>query len=390
MKEFQTSKAIKRLPDQFFATLIDKLNAYERKGWDTINLGQGNPDQPTPDHIVDSLKEAADNPEFHQYPPFHGYTFFKEAIAEFYKREYDVDLDPETEVAIMPGSKTGLVELSQCFLDPGDVALVPDPGYPDYWSGIEMVGAEMKPMPLLAENDFLPDYEAIDAESWEKARLMFLNYPNNPTGAVADRAFFEETIKEAEKHDICVIHDFAYGAIGFDGVKPLSFMQVEGAKNTGVEVYTMSKTYNMAGWRVAFAVGNPSVIKAIETIQDHYFCSIFGGLQKASATALLSSQACVEELASTYEHRRDLLLSGLEEAGYHVEPCKGSFFAWLRVPEGYSSQSFADALLEETGLFVAPGIGFGASGEGYVRIGLNNSEETLKEAVVRFKKFAEK
>ncbi|WP_226585346.1 pyridoxal phosphate-dependent aminotransferase [Halobacillus litoralis] len=390
MVNFETSQALKRLPDQFFATLIDKLNVYKERGYDTLNLGQGNPDQPTPSHIVESLKDAAENPEYHMYPPFHGFEFFKEAISEFYKKEYDVEIDPKTEVAIMPGSKTGLVELSQCFLDPGDIALVPDPGYPDYWSGIEMVGAEMKPMPLLSENEFLPDYDMIDKESWEKAKLMFLNYPNNPTGAVADAEFFERTIQEAEKHEVCVVHDFAYGAIGFDGQKPLSFMQMEGAKDVGVEVYTMSKTYNMAGWRVAFAVGNPSVIKALELIQDHYFCSIFGGLQKASATALLSSQQCVTELADTYERRRDLLVSGLEEAGYHVEPCKGSFFAWLRVPEGYTSQSFADDLLEETGLFVAPGVGFGASGEGYVRIGLNNSEETLKDAVSRFRDFKEK
>ncbi len=230
MKQFNTSKALQRLPDQFFATMIDKLDLYKERGYDTVNLGQGNPDQPTPEHIVDSLKEAAENPAYHQYPPFHGFDFFKEAVAEFYKREYDVTIDPKTEVAIMPGSKTGLVELSQCFLDPGDIALVPDPGYPEYWSGIEMVGAEMKSMPLREENQFLPDYEEIDSESWEKAKLMFLNYPNNPTGAIADAAFFEKTIEEAEKHDVCVVHDFAYGAIGFDGTKPLSFMQMEGKR----------------------------------------------------------------------------------------------------------------------------------------------------------------
>lgn len=388
MKQFPQSQAIKRLPDQFFATLVNKLSTYEERGHDTLNLGQGNPDQPTPEHIVQSMQEATSNPTYHKYPPFQGFDFLKKSIAEYYKREYDVEIDPETEVAIMPGSKTGLVELCQCLLDPGDIALVPDPGYPDYWSGIEMVGAEMKSMPLLPENQFLPDYETIDEESWQKAKLMFLNYPNNPTGAIADVDFFKKTIEEAEKHDVCVAHDFAYGAIGFDGNKPLSFMQMEGAKNVGVEVYTMSKTYNMAGWRVAFAVGNPSVIEAIEIIQDHYFCSLFGALQEASSTALLSSQECVGELRETYERRRDLLVDGLEDAGYNVQPCKGSFFAWLKVPDGYTSQAFADELLEETGLFVAPGIGFGEHGEGFVRIGLNNSDETLREAVRRFKAFA--
>ncbi|QAS52498.1 pyridoxal phosphate-dependent aminotransferase [Halobacillus litoralis] len=388
MKQFPQSKALQRLPDQFFATLVNKLNAFESKGHDVLNLGQGNPDQPTPGHIVKSLQEAAEKPVYHKYPPFHGFDFLKKSVAEYYKNEYDVDLDPNTEVAIMPGSKTGLVELSQCLLDPGDVALVPDPGYPDYWSGIEMVGATMKSMPLLAENQFLPDYDQIDEDSWNKAKMMFLNYPNNPTGAVADASFFEKTIAEADKHDVCVVHDFAYGAIGFDGEKPLSFMQMEGAKEVGVEVYTMSKTYNMAGWRMAFVVGNPSVINAIELIQDHYFCSIFGALQEASSTALLSSQECVNDLRDTYETRRDLLVGGLEAAGYNVQPCKGSFFVWLKVPEGYTSQKFADDLLESTGLFVAPGIGFGDHGEGYVRIGLNNSNETLEDAVERFKQFA--
>ncbi|KHE73232.1 pyridoxal phosphate-dependent aminotransferase [Halobacillus sp. BBL2006] len=388
MKQFTPSDAVQRLPDQFFAELVKKLNAHLAQGHDALNLGQGNPDQPTPAHIVRSLQSAAENPVYHKYPPFQGFDFLKKAIASFYKNEYDVDLDAESEVAILPGSKTGLVQVSQCFLNPGDVALMPDPGYPDYWSGVSIANAKMEPMPLLEENDFLPDFDAIDQDTLDKAKLMFLNYPNNPTGATANRDFFEKTIELAEEKDVCVVHDFAYGAIGFDGQKPLSFMQVPGAKEVGIEIYTMSKTYNMAGWRVAFAVGNPSVIKALEDIQDHYFCSIFGALQEASATALTHSQKDVRKLNKTYEARRDLLVGGLEKAGYEVKPCKGSFFVWLKVPEGYNSQSFADALLEDVGLFVAPGIGFGEHGEGYVRIGLNNSEETLTDAVERFQRFA--
>jgi aminotransferase len=388
MKQFTPSDAVQRLPDQFFAELVKKLNAHLAKGHDALNLGQGNPDQPTPEHIVRSLQSAAENPVYHKYPPFQGFDFLKKAIASFYKNEYDVDLDAESEVAILPGSKTGLVQVSQCFLNPGDVALMPDPGYPDYWSGVSISNAKMEPMPLLEKNEFLPDFDAIDQDTLDEAKLMFLNYPNNPTGAIANRDFFEKTIELAEQKDICVVHDFAYGAIGFDGQKPLSFMQVPGAKEVGIEIYTMSKTYNMAGWRVAFAVGNPSVIKALEDIQDHYFCSLFGALQEASATALTHSQEAVRELNKTYEFRRDLLVGGLEKAGYEVKPCKGSFFVWLKVPKGYNSQTFADALLEEVGLFVAPGIGFGEHGEGYVRIGLNNSEETLKDAVQRFQRFA--
>ncbi|UOQ44397.1 pyridoxal phosphate-dependent aminotransferase [Halobacillus salinarum] len=389
MKQFPQSQLLKRLPDQFFADLVKKLNAYKAKGHDLLNLGQGNPDQPTPEHIVKALQEATEKPMYHKYPPFQGFDYLKEAVAKFYKREYDVDVDAETEVAIMFGSKTGLVELSQCFLDEGDAALIPDPGYPDYWSGVAMANAKLVPMPLLKENDFLPDYSAIDKEDLEKAKLMFLNYPNNPTSAIADQAFFEKTIQFADQHDICVVHDFAYGAIGFDGEKPISFLQVPGAKDVGVEIYTLSKTYNMAGWRIAFAVGNKSVIEAIELIQDHYYVSIFGALQEAAASALLESQECVTDLKDMYEKRRNLLVGGLQKLGYEVEPCKGSFFVWMKVPKGYSSESFADALLENAGLFVAPGVGFGASGESYVRIGLNNSTETLKEAVSRFQTFKE-
>ncbi|MFC7063635.1 pyridoxal phosphate-dependent aminotransferase [Halobacillus seohaensis] len=387
MKDFQQSEALKRLPDQFFAKLVKKLNTYQQQGHDLINLGQGNPDQPTPDHIVQSLQTAAENPVYHKYSPFQGFDYLKEAVTTYYKREYDVDLDPKSEVAILFGSKAGLVELSQCFLNPGDTALVPDPGYPDYWSGVALADAVMEPLPLLEENDFLPDYTKIDAETLEKAKLMFLNYPNNPTSAVANRDFFEKTIDVADKNDICVVHDFAYGAIGFDDEKPLSFLQVPEAKNVGVEIYTMSKTYNMAGWRIAFAVGNQSVVKALELIQDHYYVSLFGAVQEASATALLDSQKNVENLKDTYEHRRNLLSKGLREAGYEFTPCKGSFFMWLKVPEGYTSESFADALLDKVGLFVAPGIGFGTYGESYVRIGLNNSETQLRDAVKRFKQF---
>ncbi|MFG6150466.1 pyridoxal phosphate-dependent aminotransferase [Halobacillus sp. B23F22_1] len=387
MKEFQQSDALARLPEQFFAKLVKKLYTYQQQGHDLINLGQGNPDQPTPDHIVKSLQKAAENPVNHKYSPFQGFDHLKEAVATYYKREYNVDVDPSTEVALLFGSKAGLVELSQCFLNEGDVALVPDPGYPDYWSGVALANGVMEPLPLLEENGFLPNYDMLDQETLQKAKLMFLNYPNNPTSAVANESFFKETIALAEQEDICVVHDFAYGAIGFDGDKPLSFLQVPGAKNVGVEIYTMSKTYNMAGWRIAFAVGNPSVVKALELIQDHYYVSLFGAVQDAAATALLDSQQCVEDLKETYEKRRNLLVTGLQEAGYEITPCKGSFFMWLKVPDGYTSESFADELLDKVGLFVAPGVGFGEYGEFYVRIGLNNSEEHLREAVHRFKRF---
>ncbi|WP_166239492.1 pyridoxal phosphate-dependent aminotransferase [Paenibacillus turpanensis] len=375
---------MKGLPAQFFAGLVKKANAKAAQGFDIINLGQGNPDSPTPEHIVRKLQEAADNPMYHRYPPFSGYGFLKEAIATRYKLDYGVELDPEREVAILFGGKTGLVEISQCLLNPGDVCLVPDPGYPDYWSGVALAGARMAMMPLAESNGFLPDYGAIAGSDLDKAKLMFLNYPNNPTSAVADKAFYEETVAFAAKHGIVVASDFAYGAIGFGEEKPVSFLQTPGAKDVGVEFYTLSKTYNMAGWRVGFALGNEHVISLINTIQDHYYCSLFGGIQEAAATALTGPQDCVDELVARYRSRRDALYAAFEEIGWQdVKPPQGSFFCWLPVPKGHTSSSFADLLLEEAYIVVAPGIGFGTHGEGYVRLGLLTGEERLREAAQR-------
>ncbi|WP_152393887.1 pyridoxal phosphate-dependent aminotransferase [Paenibacillus guangzhouensis] len=379
----EPAERMQGLPTQFFANLVKRANAKVAEGYDIINLGQGNPDQPTPPHIVSALQEAAANPMYHKYPPFSGYGFLKEAIATRYREDYGVDLDPETEVAILFGGKTGLVEISQILLNPGDVCLVPDPGYPDYWSGVALAGAEMVFMPLVAQNQFLPDFSAIPAETLEKAKLMFLNYPNNPTGAIADETFYAKTIDLARQHNIVVASDFAYGAIGFDGKKPKSFLELPGAKEVGVEFYTLSKTYNMAGWRVGFALGNAEVIKLINLMQDHYYVSLFGGIQAAAATALTASQTCVEDLVATYESRRNALYAALDRIGWHAVRTPASFFCWLPVPEGYTSSSFADLLLEQAHVVVAPGIGFGEHGEGYVRVGLLASETRLEEAVER-------
>ncbi|MBT2683619.1 pyridoxal phosphate-dependent aminotransferase [Bacillus sp. ISL-37] len=381
--EFPQSDLLKSLPKQFFASLVQKVGAYTEKGADVINLGQGNPDQPTPQHIVEKLKQAGENPANHKYPPFRGLLSLKEAAAAFYKREYGVDLDPEEEIAILFGGKAGLVEIPQCLLNPGDTILVPDPGYPDYLSGVELAKAKMVTMPLREENDFLPDYAELSAEDLDQAKLMFLNYPNNPTGAVAHQEFFDQTIELARKNEICVVHDFAYGAIGFDGKRPQSFLQSEGAKDVGIEIYTLSKTYNMAGWRVGFAAGNKSVIAAINLLQDHMYVSLFGAVQEAAAEALLGPQECVAELNDLYESRRNVLIDGLKNIGWHVTAPKGSFFAWLKVPEHFTSVEFADFLLEKAHIAVAPGVGFGEHGEGFVRVGLLSSEERLQEAVSR-------
>jgi len=386
MHTFTQSETLKRLPEQFFARLVKKTQDLKEKGHDVIILGQGNPDLPTPDHIVKALQKAAEDPVNHKYSPFQGFDYLKEAVAAFYKREYDVTVDPGREVAVLFGAKTGLVEVSQCLLDSGDLALLPDLGYPDYLSGIALADAATEFMPLLKENDFLPDYKHLSESILEQAKLMFLNYPNNPTAATATEAFFDETVELAKKYDICVVHDFAYGAIGFDGKKPRSFLQTSGAKDIGIEMYTMSKTYNMAGWRVAFAVGNPSVVESLNLIQDHLYVSLFGAIQHAAAEALKGDQTPVRQLADTYEARRNCFINAVREIGWDVEAPAGTFFAWLPIPEGYTSESFADVLLEKAHVVVAPGNGFGQSGEGYVRVGLLDTEERLQEAVDRIGK----
>ncbi|CCQ94865.1 methionine-glutamine aminotransferase [[Clostridium] ultunense Esp] len=382
----QPSRLMQRLPEQFFAQLTAKAKKFMDEGYDVINLGQGNPDLPTPPHIVESLREAALNPKHHRYPPFRGLPELKEAVAFYYESRHGVQINPEREVAILFGAKTGLVEISPIFLNPGDIALVPDPGYPDYWSGIAMAGGTIYPLPLEEKNGFLPDFSTIPTEILERAKLLFLNYPNNPTGAVAPLSLYEEAIRLAKEYEFLVLSDFAYGEIAFDGHKPISFLQVPGAKEVGIEFYTLSKTYNMAGWRVGFALGNPAVVRLIEEFQDHLYVSLFGAVQEAAVTALTSSQACVEDLRSIYQSRRDLLFDSLKEMGWQAPLTQGTFFAWIPVPKGFTSLSFADYLLERAHLVAAPGIGFGSHGEGYVRVGLLTPEERLLEAIERMKR----
>ena len=380
------SKKLQQLPTQFFAALVQKVNAALAEGRDVINLGQGNPDQPTPQPIIQTLQEAAEDPQNHKYSPFRGIQELRQAAAAFYKREYNVEIDPDTEVAILGGTKIGLVELPMAILNPGDYMLLPDPGYPDYLSGVVLADVRYHVMPLVAENDFLPDYSQLPDEIKRRAKLLYLNYPNNPTGGTANLAFFEETVRFAKEYDIAISHDFAYGAIGFDGEKPVSFLQAAGAKDVGIEMYTLSKTYNMAGWRIGFAVGNAKMIEAINVIQDHLFCSQFPAVQQAAAVALTTSQASTNELRATYESRRNVLIEEAQRIGWQVTAPKGSFFAWLPVPKGYRSEEFADILLEKADIAVAAGNGFGEYGEGYVRVGLLVNEDRLREAMKRIEK----
>lgn len=380
------SNRLKNLPPHFFSSLVHNVESAVAEGRDVINLGRGNPDQPTPLHIVKAMQDAVEDTATHGYAPFRGTTELKQAAANFYKREYDVQIDPETEVAILFGTKTGLVELPLAVMNPGELLLLPDPGYPDYLSSVSLADIKYDTMPLLAENNFLPDYTALSDEQKKQAKLMYLNYPSNPTSATATLPFFEETVAFAKDHDIAVMHDFAYGGIGFDGKKPISFLQAKGSKEVGIEMYTMSKTFNMAGWRIGFAVGNADIIEAINLLQDHLFINQFPAIQRAAAAALNGSQDCVDELVSRYESRRDAFITECQRIGWQVEAPEASFFAWLPVPEGYTSESFTALLLDKADIAVAPGHAFGKSGEGYIRVGLLEDEARLKEAVARIEK----
>lgn len=384
--DMKISNRLKDLPPHFFSSLVKDVEDALAEGRDVINLGRGNPDKPTPPHIVKALQEAVEDPLTHGYAPFRGTSELKIAVSNFYKREYGVEVDAETEVAVLFGSKTGLVELPMALMNPGELLLLPDPGYPDYLSGVSLADIHYDTFPLLAENKFLPDYKAFSDQQKRQAALMYLNYPSNPTSAVATPEFFEETVAFAKETGIAIMHDFAYGGIGFDGKKPLSFLQTEGAKEVGIEMYTMSKTYNMAGWRIAFAVGNADIIEAINLLQDHLFINPFPAVQRAAAVALNEDQTCVDELVALYEKRRDVFITECKRIGWDIEAPEASFFAWLPVPKGYTSKSFTKLLLDKANIAVAPGHAFGKSGEGYVRVGLLDEEDRLKEAVERIEK----
>lgn len=380
------SKRLQQLPEQFFSSLAAQTAKALAEGRDVINLGQGNPDQPTPAHIIKAMQEAVADPKNHKYSPFRGIKEMRQAAADFYKREYDVDIDPDLEVALLAGTKIGLVELPLAFLDPSESLLLPDPGYPDYMSGAPLAGIDMDLMTLKPENGYLPDYCELEQKTLDRASMMYLNYPNNPTGAVATKEFFDDTVQFAKTNGIAVVHDFAYGAIGYEGIKPPSFLQSEGAKDIGIEMYTLSKTYNMAGWRIGFAVGNSKMIEALNLIQDHLFAGLSPALQHAAAEALTGDQSCVTELVDTYEKRRQVLIEECARIGWEIEAPKGSFFAWLPVPKGFTSIEFVNHLLKHADISVAAGSGFGGSGEGFVRVGLLVDEERIAEAIRRIEK----
>lgn len=383
---FQQSDLLKTLPKQFFASLVSRVNAKIAAGADVINLGQGNPDLPTPDYIVQAMQQATAVAADHQYSAFRGEMRFKTAIAQFYFDTYGVTLDPATEVAVLAGSKIGLVELPLALMNPGETLLLPNPGYPDYWSGAALGRVAVEQVELKRENDFLIDYDDIPANMAQRAKLLYMNYPNNPTGAVATADFYEQTVAFAKQNQVGIISDFAYGAIGFDGHQPRSFMQTPGAKTVGIETYTFSKTFNMAGWRVGFAVGNADMIEAINVIQDHLFVSLFPAVQDAAIAALAhyhDQNSAVANLVQVYQQRRDAFVQAVRAYNWEPYVPKGAFYVLMPVPAGYTSASFADLLLEEANVAVADASGFGDAGAGYVRVSLTTDVTRLVEAARR-------
>ena len=378
------ARRVQSLPPYLFAELDRKVAAKRAAGADVISLGVGDPDLPTPDHVVEALREAARDPSTHRYPSYYGMPELREAIAAWYGRRFGVTLDPDTEVQPLIGSKEGLVHLALAFLDPGDRALVPDPGYPVYAIGTGLAGGEAVSMPLTAQTRFLPDLEAVRPTGDE--RMMWLNYPSNPTAAVADLELFERAVAFARAHDLLLCHDAAYSEITFDGFLAPSVLQVAGAKDVAVEFGSLSKTYNMTGWRIGYAVGNAQAVGALATVKTNLDSGVFDAVQRAAIAAFNGPQDHVEAMRAVYQKRRDVVVSALNESGLDVEPPLGSRYVWVPVPQGQTSEGFATELLEEASVVVAPGTSYGPNGEGYIRISLTVADDRIAEAMARIRR----
>ena len=364
------AERINSLPPYLFAEIDRKKREAENKGVDIIDMGVGDPDLPTPSHIVDALCKAAAEPANHKYPTYEGMFAFREAVADWYRRRKHVSLDPDSEVLTLIGSKEGIAHSTFAFLNTGDIALVPDPAYPVYKNAVIMAGSVPFSMPLMEENGFKPDFERIDEEIAKSAKLMFLNYPNNPTAATVDEEFFKYVVDFAYEHDIMVLHDNPYSELTFDGYEAPSFLRVSGAKEVGIEFNSLSKTYNMTGWRIGFAVGNPEILNGLRVVKTNIDSGTFQAIQVAGIAALTGSQDCIRANVAVYRARRDALVAGLKSAGIEASKPKATFYLWVRVPDGYSSMQFSMLLLERAGVVVTPGIGFGEYGEGFVRFSL--------------------
>jgi LL-diaminopimelate aminotransferase len=371
------------LPPYLFAAIEQKIADKRAAGVDIISLGIGDPDTPTPEMIVSRMQSAVADPSTHQYPSNRGRQSFRDSVAGFYDRRFGVALDPATEIIPALGAKEAIANLNLALLDPGDVALASDPGYPVYTNGPLLVGAEPVAMPLVPELGFQPDLGAISADVLSRARLMYINYPNNPTGAVIEDDFFARVVAFAKQHDLIVVHDNAYSEITYDGYVAPSFLATPGAKDVGIEVFSLSKTYNMTGWRSGAVVGNPDVVSAYWQLKTNLDSGMFEAVQEASVAALDSDQADVAAMCEIYRRRRDILVDALNAIGLDVTPPKGAIYVWARVPEGETSASFTERVLEDAAVVISPGSAYGASGEGFVRMSLTTPDDRLVEAAER-------
>jgi LL-diaminopimelate aminotransferase len=381
----RTAKRIENLPPYLFVEISKKIAEKQKKGEDVISLAIGDPDIPTPPHIIERLCQEAHVPDNQRYPESEGLPEFRRAIAGWYESRFGVTFDPDTEVLPLIGAKDGVAHVALCFIDPGDIALVPDPAYPVYAIGTMFAGGSSYYLPLIEEHGFLPDLDSIPSDMARRAKMLWISYPNNPTTAVADLDFFERVAHFARKHDIAVCHDGPYTEVAFDGYRPVSFMQVPGARDVGVEFHSLSKTYNMTGWRVGMMVGDARIVDALRRVKSNIDSGIPQAIQYAAIEALTGPQDCVAEHNAIYQRRRDLLFQTLIEIGLKATLPRASLYIWARIPKGYTSIQFATALLDDAGVVVTPGIGYGKCGEGYIRISLTVPDDRLEQAVARLK-----
>ncbi len=379
----ERAQRLQLLPPYLFKEIDRLRDQVRQRGVDIIDLGVGDPDQPTPAHVIEALCRSAQDPATHKYPAYSGLSRFREVAADWYGRRFGVKLDAAKEVITLIGSKEGLAHFPLAFIDPGDVVLCPSPAYPVYHSSTLMAGGRPVPMPLLKQNGFLPDLEAIPKEALSRAKVIIINYPNNPTAAVADLAFYRTVVDFAHRHKLIVVSDAAYTEMAYDGFKPPSFLEVPGAKEVGIEFHSLSKTYNMTGWRLGFAVGNAELVAGLGQVKSQIDSGAFDAVQLAGIAALTFDQKCVADMTALYRERRDVLVQGLKGLGLAVDAPKATFYVWCPCPTGLTSAEFTTRLLNECGIVSTPGNGFGAAGEGYVRFALTVDKGRLAEAVGR-------
>ena len=377
------SKRVENLPPYLFVEINKRIAEKRAKGEEVISFAIGDPDIPTPPHIITRLCQAAQDPANHRYPATAGLPELRQAIAEWYQRRFGVSLDANLEVLPLIGSKEGIAHIALCFIDPEDIVLVPDPAYPVYSVSTMLAGGRPYYIPLLEKNNFLPDLDSIPAHILNGAKLLWLNYPNNPTGAVADLDFFNKVVKFAQQHDLAVCHDGPYSEVAFNGYQPVSFINADGAKEVGVEFHSLSKSYNMTGWRIGMVVGNAAVIDALRRVKSNLDSGIPNAIQYAAIEALTASQDCIQEHNAIYQRRRDLVIDMLNDIGLEAKPPKAGLYIWAKVPEGYTSVSLANDLLEKVGVAVTPGAGYGKNGEGYVRLSLTIPDAALVKGLSR-------